>query len=67
MKSIDDEESYNLLRSRGFTVSEINRFTQMRREYRESIPLDYARLQFVRWLVTTGRLTDQIVKEPTAS
>ncbi len=67
MKSTNDEESYNLLRSRGFTASEINRFSQMRRNYRESIPLDYARLQFVRWLVTTGRLTDQIVKEHTPS
>jgi hypothetical protein len=63
MKQMYDEEGYELLRSAGFTALEINRLSQMRRDYRESIPLDYARLQFVRWLVTTGRLTDQIAEE----
>jgi hypothetical protein len=63
MKQINDEEGYGLLRSVGFTELEIDRLSQLRRDYRISIPLDYARLQFVRWLVTTGRLTDHEVSQ----
>jgi len=63
MKQINDEEGYERLRIAGCTELEIKRLTQLRCNYRASIPLDAARLQFVRWLVTTGRLTDQGVSE----
>src|SRR5215469_8456176 len=61
MMQINKEDDYELLRCVGFTEVEINRLLQLRQNYRISIPLDYARLRFVRWLVTTGRLTDEVV------
>lgn len=66
MKQTNDEEGYERLRIAGCTELEIKRLAQLRCNYRASIPLDAARLQFVRWLVTTGRLTDQDVSESTA-
>ena len=36
MKQINDEEAYDLLRSAGFTVLEINRLIQLRRCYTAS-------------------------------
>jgi hypothetical protein len=67
MKQMNEEEGYEQLRRVGFTEGEINRLSQLRQDYRISIPLDHARLQFVRWLVTTGRLTDYYVSEDTSS
>lgn len=57
-------EAFQLLRRAGTTPAEIDRLYHLRRTYRRSEldqpPLDTKRLHFVRWLVTTGRLTDQI-------
>jgi len=62
-----DEEALRALRKAGFTAVEIERLIQLRRDYGTSPldqpALDYARLRFVRWLVTTGRLTDQLPEE----
>ena len=66
MNQMNNEEALELLRRAGFTVPQINRIMQLRRDYRASEPLDYAHLQFIRWLVRTGRLTDQIAKEEAA-
>ena len=58
----DDRE---MLRKAGITEAEIDRLSKLRRnlaeegKYQELI--DYRRLQFVRWLVSTGKLTEQIV------
>ncbi len=67
MNQMNDEEALELLRRAGFTVSQINRLMQLRRDYRASEPLDSARLQFIRWLVRTGRLTDQLPEEDVSS
>jgi hypothetical protein len=52
------------LRKEGFTEQAIARFYQLRRRYGQNemdqASLDRRRLEFARWLVATGRLTDQI-------
>jgi hypothetical protein len=63
MNQFNDEDAYHLLLKAGFTPTEIDQLARLRRDYRANIPLDYARLQFVRWLVQTGRLTEQIDEE----
>ena len=58
------KEDREILRKVGFTEAEMNRLSKLRRnlaeegKYHELI--DYRRLQFVRWLVTTGKLTEQV-------
>lgn len=62
--SMDHQEAYDMLCKVGFTASEIDRLQRLQRDYAEKksgqLPADRRRLEFVRWLVTTGRLTDQI-------
>ena len=52
------------LRKARFTSLEIKRLSQFRRTCIENeldqAPADLSRLQFIRWLVVNGRLTDQI-------
>ncbi len=67
MNQKNDEEAFAMLREAGFTVLEIDRLAQLRRNYRvgelDQAHPNQARLEFVRWLVQNGRLTDQIVEE----
>lgn len=62
--SMDHKEAYDMLCKVGFTASEIDRLQRLQRDYAEKksglLPADRRRLEFVRWLVTTGRLTDQV-------
>ncbi len=64
MESMDYKEGFEALRRAGLTVLEITRLSQFRRAYRanelDQAPADLARLQFVRWLVVHGKLTDQL-------
>jgi len=59
------KENREILRKAGFTEAEMNRLSILRRnlaeegKYQELV--DYRRLQFVRWLVNTGKLTEQVV------
>ena len=58
------QEALELLRQNGFMAAEIERLCRLRRDYSEQeqdrvASADLRRLMFVRWLVTTGRLTDQ--------
>jgi hypothetical protein len=61
---MDHKEAYDMLYKVGFTASEIERLERLRREYADKksgqLSADERRLEFIRWLVTTGRLTDQI-------
>jgi hypothetical protein len=54
------QEELNRLRRSGFSERHITRFCQLRQTYgqdeRDQLPLDRHRLEFARWLVTTGRL-----------
>jgi hypothetical protein len=67
MNQMNNEEALAMLREAGCTVLEIERLTQLRRNYRvgelDQAHPNQARLEFARWLVQTGRLTDQIVEE----
>ena len=63
--SMEHKEANEMLSNVGFTASEIERLQRLRSEYAEKkmshmSPEDHRRLEFVRWLVTTGKLTDQI-------
>jgi hypothetical protein len=64
MNQMNYKEALELLRRAGFTAPEIDRLCRLRRDYAESemdqAPVDQRRLEFVRWLVVTGKLTDQI-------
>jgi len=61
---MDQKETYEMLYKAGFTASEIERFQRLQRDYAENKyshkSATYRRLEFVRWLVTTGKLTEQI-------
>ena len=58
------KEDSEVLRQVGFTEKEIERLNQLRRDYteleRQLSSVEYHRLAFLRWLVTTGKLSDQL-------
>lgn len=64
MCEILEKDNCEILYSAGFTDEEVQRLSKLRQELaqREQVAVmaDYRRLQFVRWLVQTGRLTDQV-------
>jgi len=57
-------DAVQVLRRAGFASTEIDRLYRLHQSYRTSAldqaPLDIKRLEFARWLVKTGRLTEQI-------
>ena len=59
------KEDRSVLLKAGFTEGEKRRLSTLRRnlseEGRNQELIEYRRLQFVRWLVTTGRLTERLV------
>ena len=61
---MDRKEDRELLRKVGFAEVEMNRLAQLRREHTErqksEAIISNRRLEFVRWLVSKGKLTDQI-------
>jgi hypothetical protein len=58
------KEDREILRKAGLTEAQMNRLSKLRRnlaeegKYQELI--DYRRREFERWLVTTGKLTEQV-------
>ena len=58
------KEERDFMRRGIFSEGELKRLDQLRRGYRERMQLleleHHRRLEFIRWLVSTGRLTDQI-------
>ncbi len=65
MNQMDYKKALDLLRRAGFTTPEIVRLCRLRQECAAQemnwTLADLRRLEFVRWLVTTGRLTDRII------
>ena len=59
------KEDFEALRRRGFTEEGIQRLSQLRRDHikleAHRTSEEYQRLAFVRWLVASGRLSDQLV------
>ena len=53
---------YGKLRKLGLTPAQIESLCQLRSVYaeRELIFIEHRRLEFARWLVSTGRLTDEL-------
>src|SRR5579859_1553135 len=64
-------EALRVLRRAGFTASESTKLYQLHRSYGTSeldqAPISNTHLEFARWLVQTGRLTDQIAQGDAAS
>jgi hypothetical protein len=61
---MDRKEDREILRKVGFAEAEMNRLIRLRRDHHEKERLlalaEHRRLEFVRWLVMIGKLTDQI-------
>ena len=65
MNQMNHEEAVAMLYRSGFSAQEIDRLSRLRRVYAEKSEMDQAsldlrHLEFVRWLVKTGKLTDQL-------
>ena len=64
MNHINYNEALQVLRRAGLTTSEIHRLCGFCQKYTVSemdrAPMDRRRLEFVRWLVATHRLSDQL-------
>jgi hypothetical protein len=61
---MDRKEERDIMRRGSLSEGEMKRLSHLRRVHREKIKLmeleQHRRLEFVRWLVDTGKLTDQI-------
>ncbi len=61
---MDRKEERDIVRRGSLSEGEIKRLSQIRRVHRERMKLmeleEHRRLEFIRWLVDTGKLTDQI-------
>ena len=64
MHQMDYKDALDMLRGAGFSTTEMERLARLRRAYAynelDQAPAEYRRLEFIRWLVATGRLTDYI-------
>jgi hypothetical protein len=61
---MDRKEDREILRKGGFAESEMKQLSQLRKLHNERERLrvlaESRRLEFVRWLYNTGKLTDQV-------
>ena len=61
---MDHKEDREMLRENGFAEVEMDRLSRLRRYYNErkrgQALAEQRRLEFVRWLVLTGKLTERI-------
>ena len=61
---MDRKEEREILRKGGFAESEMKQLSQLRKLHNERerirILAENRRLEFVRWLYNTGKLTDQV-------
>lgn len=61
---MDRKEDRELLRKGGFAEHEVKQLSKLRKDYsereRQLAAADHRRLEFVRWLVNTGKLSEQI-------
>lgn len=60
----DRYEDRDILRKGGFAENEVVQLSKLRRDYSEreknQAQVVKRRLEFIRWLVSTGKLSDQI-------
>jgi hypothetical protein len=61
---MERKEDREILRRGGFAESEMKRLSQLRKDINEQNRLsaiaDHRRMEFARWLVRTGKLSEQI-------
>jgi hypothetical protein len=61
---MDRKEDREILRKSGFAEHEVLQLSKLRTDYaeqaRRQVQADNRRLEFVRWLVSRGKLSDQI-------
>jgi hypothetical protein len=61
---MDRKDDREILRKGGFAEGEMQRLSKLRQDYTErekrQAVADHRRLEFVRWLVTNGKLSEQI-------
>ncbi len=61
---MDRKEDRDLLRKSGFAENEMLLLSKLRREHyereRQEAAIAHRRLEFIRWLVNTGKLSEQI-------
>ncbi|MDQ2714932.1 MAG: hypothetical protein M3Z08_08500 [Chloroflexota bacterium] len=61
---MDRKEDRDILRKGGFAEAEMHRLSRLRNDHDEKERLqtlaEHRRLEFIRWLVTTGKLSEQI-------
>jgi hypothetical protein len=61
---MDRKEERDIMRKGGLSESEMKQLSQLRRVYHERMKLmeleEHRRMEFIRWLVNTGKLTDQL-------
>jgi len=64
MKTLDDQQAYDLLHRAGWTPAEIERLMRLHHTYQptemDQAPRDSRRLEFVRWLVLHGKLSESL-------
>jgi hypothetical protein len=65
MNQMNHEQAFVMLRRLGFSAQEIERLSRLRSLYTKKSEMDQAsldlrHLEFIRWLVKTGKLTDQL-------
>jgi hypothetical protein len=63
-KKMNSKQDSEVLRQVGFTEEEIERLNHLRKDYSElelqPSSVEYRRLAFIRWLVTSGKLSEQL-------
>ncbi len=63
-KFMDHKEAIEMLRKAGFNHAEIDRITRFRKHFApgedDQAPDDHRRLEFIRWLFRTGKLSDYV-------
>ena len=61
---MDRKEERDIVRRGSLSEGEMKRLSQLRRDHRERKKLleleEHRRLEFIRWLVVNGKLTDQV-------
>lgn len=61
---MDRREERDIVRRGSFSEGEIKRLSRLRKAHQERMKLmeleHHRRLEFIRWLVNTGKLTDQV-------
>lgn len=61
---MNGKEDRDILRKGGFAEGEVKLLSKLRRDHaereRRNAAAEHRRLEFIRWLVDTGKLTDQI-------